>query len=108
MGKARGLHLLTGFDELDDLLAGLRKSDLVIIAGLPNTGKTELALCMTSNILMKCGVPVLYFSSLRSSGGVLEIIMRQETGLDFSSLGPGKAKDVDFLRMYFFLAQLEK
>jgi replicative DNA helicase len=37
-------HILTGFSGLDDLLGGLQRSDLTIIAGRPSMGKTSFAL----------------------------------------------------------------
>jgi replicative DNA helicase len=36
--------MLTGFDNYDDLLGGIKKGDLTIIAARPGTGKTALAL----------------------------------------------------------------
>ena len=41
-GKLRGLP--TGFGALDSLLAGLQKSDLIVLAARPSVGKTTLAL----------------------------------------------------------------
>ena len=40
--KLRGFS--TGFRELDELTSGLQRSDLIIVAGRPGTGKTSLAL----------------------------------------------------------------
>ncbi|MBI2588002.1 replicative DNA helicase [Candidatus Azambacteria bacterium] len=41
-GALRGIP--TGFDDLDTLLAGLQKSDLIVLAARPSLGKTSLAL----------------------------------------------------------------
>ena len=41
-GSIRGVP--TGFPQLDNMLAGLQKSDLVILAARPSMGKTALAL----------------------------------------------------------------
>ena len=41
-GMLRGLP--TGFKDLDNMLSGLQKSDLIIIAARPSMGKTTLAL----------------------------------------------------------------
>ena len=59
-GQLRGLP--TGFKALDNLLAGLQKSDLVILAARPSVGKTSLALDMVRNIATKRKVPVGLFS----------------------------------------------
>ena len=41
--KGRLSGISSGFSALDDLLGGLHKSDLVILAGRPSMGKTALA-----------------------------------------------------------------
>ena len=46
-GKLSGIS--SGFLALDDLLGGLHKSDLVILAGRPSMGKTALATNMAYN-----------------------------------------------------------
>ena len=47
-GKLRGIP--TGYKALDNLLAGLQKSDLVILAARPSVGKTSLALDIARHI----------------------------------------------------------
>ena len=46
-GELRGIT--TGFVELDKILCGLQKSDLIIIAGRPSMGKTALAINIALN-----------------------------------------------------------
>ncbi|NCB20499.1 MAG: replicative DNA helicase [Clostridia bacterium] len=50
-GKLRGLS--TGFGDLDALLAGLQKSDLIILAARPSVGKTSLALDIARQSALK-------------------------------------------------------
>lgn len=50
----------TGFKEIDKILGGFAKQDLIIIAGRPSMGKTSLALCMAEKIQEK--EPVLFCS----------------------------------------------
>jgi replicative DNA helicase len=52
----------TGFYELDELLGGFQKSDLVIIAARPSMGKTALALTLARNAAVDHKVPVGIFS----------------------------------------------
>ncbi|PIV42105.1 MAG: replicative DNA helicase, partial [Candidatus Nealsonbacteria bacterium CG02_land_8_20_14_3_00_40_11] len=47
-GGLRGLP--TGFTDLDNILAGLQKSDLIILAARPTLGKSALALNFAANI----------------------------------------------------------
>ncbi len=52
----------TGFYELDEILGGFQKSDLIIIAARPSMGKTALALTLARNAAIEHKVPVGIFS----------------------------------------------
>ena len=52
----------TGFYELDEMLGGFQKSDLIIIAGRPSMGKTALALTLARNAAVDHKIPVGIFS----------------------------------------------
>ncbi len=52
----------TGFYELDEMLGGFQKSDLIIIAARPSMGKTALALTLARNASVDHKVPVGVFS----------------------------------------------
>ena len=63
----------TGFHDLDRMLSGgIRKQNLVIIAGRPSHGKTALLTCMLLNMARK-GINCAFFSL---EMGVLEIVER--------------------------------
>ncbi len=52
----------TGFYELDEMLGGFQKSDLIIIAARPSMGKTALALSLARNASIEHKVPIGIFS----------------------------------------------
>ncbi len=52
----------SGFNDLDHMLTGLHKDELIIIAGRPSMGKTSLALNIANNIALKSNESVLFFS----------------------------------------------
>lgn len=52
----------TGFYELDEMLGGFQKSDLIIVAGRPSMGKTAFALTLARNAAIDHKVPVGIFS----------------------------------------------
>src|SRR5437764_14455656 len=59
--KIRGVP--TGFRDIDNLLAGFQRSDLVILAARPSMGKTALALNFAHNVGFQSQQPELIFSS---------------------------------------------
>ncbi len=58
----RKFSVPTGFYELDELLGGFQKSDLIILAARPSMGKTALALTLARNAAIDHKVPVGIFS----------------------------------------------
>ncbi|MBR0112350.1 MAG: replicative DNA helicase, partial [Clostridia bacterium] len=52
----------TGFDELDNILTGLNRSDLIIIGARPGMGKTSFALNLARNVAVKAKKKTLMFS----------------------------------------------
>ncbi|MBE0689414.1 MAG: hypothetical protein IH587_04755 [Anaerolineae bacterium] len=55
------IGLPTGFRDIDILLGGLQRSDLLIFAGRPGMGKTSFLLSVTSNIAAKLGGRIAIF-----------------------------------------------
>lgn len=94
-GKYRGVP--TGFRELDNLLSGLQKSDLVIIGARPSLGKTSLALDMLRHIAVKEGKPVGMFSLEMSREQVIDRLIAAEANVPLWKLRTGKlSDDTDF------------
>lgn len=60
--KKQNFSVPTGFYQLDDLLGGFQKSDLIIIAARPSMGKTAFALSCARNAAVEYKVPVAVFS----------------------------------------------
>lgn len=62
--KRKGLitGLPTGFQDLDQLLAGLQPSDLIIVAGRPAMGKSSFALGIAEHVALSQKTPVAIFS----------------------------------------------
>ena len=92
--KIRGVP--TGFKDLDDILAGFQKSDLVILAARPSMGKTALALNFAHNIATKSNQPVIYFSLEMSKEQLVDRLLSMESGVDAWALRTGNLNDTDF------------
>ena len=75
-------HVLTRFIALDDLLGGLQRSDLVILAGRPSLGKTSLALSIARNAAVEQGACVAIFSMEMSRESIVQRLLASESGVD--------------------------
>jgi replicative DNA helicase len=83
----------TGLVDLDNLLGGLQKSDLLIIAGRPSMGKTGFMLSVAKNAAQMYKKHVAMFSLEMSNEQLVQRLVAQETGIDTQRLRSGKLKD---------------
>ncbi len=96
-GQMRGVA--TGYPDLDNLLAGLQKSDLVILAARPSVGKTSLALDIVRHIGVKGKVPVGLFSLEMSKEQLVDRMLCSEANVDLWRMRTGKLSEEDFPRI---------
>lgn len=90
-GQLRGVP--TGFPDLDNLLAGLQKSDLVILAARPSVGKTSLALDIVRHIGVKRKIPVGMFSLEMSKEQLVDRLLCSEANVDLWKMRTGRLSD---------------
>lgn len=90
-GKLRGMP--TGFGELDMMLAGLQKSDLIIIAARPSIGKTSLALDIARNAAAQTKVPIGVFSLEMSKEQLVDRLICSEAGVDLWKMRTGRLSE---------------
>lgn len=99
----------TGFRELDNKLAGLQKSDLIILAARPSMGKTSLALDIARQAAVHHNVPVCIFSLEMSSHQLVDRMLSSESRVDSWNIRTGKHLiDSDFERIRDSLDKLAK
>src|SRR3990167_7735164 len=99
----------TGFTELDNILSGLQKSDLVILAARPSMGKTALALDIARLSATKHGTPVGIFSLEMSTQQLVDRMLAAQAGVNSWRLRTGKIRDDDeFERLQQALADLSE
>jgi replicative DNA helicase len=80
----------TGFPDLDNILAGLQKSDLIILAARPSVGKTTLALDIARQIGLNAKIPVGIFSLEMGSDQLVDRMLAAQAGVDLWRLRTGK------------------
>ncbi|MEK7149976.1 MAG: replicative DNA helicase [Patescibacteria group bacterium] len=99
----------TGFRELDNKLAGLQKSDLIILAARPSMGKTSLALDIARQAAIQHNVPVAIFSLEMSSQQLVDRMLAAESKVDAWKLRTGKLTlDSEFEKIRNSLDPLSK
>jgi replicative DNA helicase len=105
-GGIRGIP--TGLRDLDKLIAGLQRSDLVVIAARPSMGKTALMLNMSLDIATKAKQgSVLYFSLEMSKEQLVDRLLAAEAGVDAWKLRTGDGlNDADFERLSAAMGEL--
>lgn len=87
----------TGFKSLDALLAGLQKSDLIILAARPSMGKTTFALDIARHAAVDHKIPVCIFSLEMSSAQLAQRMLSSESRVDAWKLRTSKnLNDNDF------------
>ncbi len=93
-GSLRGIP--TGFTQLDNLLSGLQRSDLIILGARPSFGKTSLALDIGRYAATRGGFGVGIFSLEMSKEQVIDRLISAESGVSLWKLRTGKLDDLDF------------
>jgi replicative DNA helicase len=87
--KDERLGVPTGFTDLDDILGGMQKSDLIILAARPGMGKTSFKLNVALNAARK-GARVAVFSLEMGNDQLVQRLISSETGINSHSLRIGK------------------
>jgi len=82
----------TGLYDLDKILGGLQKSDLLIIAGRPGSGKTGFLLSVAKNAALHNKKHVAMFSLEMSNEQLVQRMIAQETGIPTDNLRTAKFK----------------
>ena len=105
--QAEGLRgVPTGFKDIDNTLAGLQRSNLIILASRPGVGKTSLALNMAQNLSTKYKLPIGYFSLEMSKEELVDRLLIAQADIDAWSLKTGKLSEADFTKLSNAMGEL--
>ncbi len=96
-GSLRGVP--TGFSDLDKTLAGLQKSNLVILAARPGMGKTALSLNIAQYASSVKKIPVGFFSLEMSKEELVDRLLVSQADIDAWRLKTGKLSSDDFQKL---------
>ena len=96
-GGIRGVP--TGFHDLDDALAGLQQSNLIILAARPGVGKTTLAMNIAQYVAVELKRPVGFFSLEMSREELVDRLLVAQADIDAWRLKTGKLSEDDFSKL---------
>ncbi|MFC1790020.1 replicative DNA helicase [Patescibacteria group bacterium] len=98
--KAGGLRgIPTGFRDIDDALAGLQQSNLIILAARPGMGKTSLLLNMAQHIVVELKIPTGFFSLEMSREELVDRMLVAQADIDAWRLKTGQLQEDDFTKL---------
>ena len=89
----------TGFPELDNLLSGMQKANLLILAARPGQGKTAIMLNMALHAAVTDNVPVGIFSLEMSKEELVDRFLVSQADVDAWRLKTGKLTEEDFTKL---------
>jgi replicative DNA helicase len=96
-GQLRGIR--TGWRDLDNMTAGLQRSDLIVLAARPAMGKTTLVTNLAYNVATVAKQPVLFFSLEMSKEQLVDRMLADASGVDAWNIRTGNLSDEDFSKL---------
>lgn len=96
-GGTKGIE--TGFPFLDNLLGGLQRSDLVILAARPSVGKTAFSLDIARHAAVEGKYTVGFFSLEMSNAQLMDRVLSMQVGVGLWDLRMGRIRDEVFHRL---------
>ncbi len=96
-GALRGVR--TGYRDLDNMTAGLQRSDLIILAARPAMGKTTLVTNLAYNVATVAKQAVLFFSLEMSKEQLVDRMLADASGVDAWNIRTGNLSDEDFSKL---------
>ena len=103
-GKLRGLS--TGWRDLDNLTAGLQRSDLIILAARPAMGKTTLVTNLAYNVASKERQSVLFFSLEMSKEQLVDRMLADASGVNAWNIRTGNLSNDDFEKLSHAMGEM--
>lgn len=106
-GELRGIP--TGFQQFDNITAGLQKGDFIILAARPSMGKTALALDIARQAAVDHKIPVGIFSLEMSTHQLIDRMLAAQSRVDAWKLRTGRLDvEAEFSKIRDSLDHLSK
>ena len=95
LSKHQALYrgVATGFKQLDNMLSGFQRADLIILASRPSMGKSSMALDIARHVAVNENLPVGIFSLEMSKDQLVERLLASQANIDSWRLRTGRLQD---------------
>lgn len=98
----------SGYKDLDRMLSGFQRSDLIIVAARPSVGKTAFALNISQNVAARADATVAIFSLEMSAMQLVQRMLCAEGNIDANRMRSGFFQDEDWQKLTMAIATLSK
>jgi replicative DNA helicase len=96
------------FVDLDKMINGLNKSNLMILAARPAMGKTSLALNIAENVCFKSRIPVGIFSLEMSAEQLVHRIICSQAEVESDKIKTGSLNGIEYQRIVSSVSEMQK
>lgn len=98
----------THFADLDKMLNGFHRSNLMILAARPAMGKTALAINLAENICFRCRVPVGIFSLEMSADQLVHRMICSQSEVESDKIKTGALDGDEFQRIVACINEMQQ
>lgn len=96
----------SGFTDLDNLLSGMQKTNLLILAARPGQGKTAMVLNIAQSIAVNQKLPIGIFSLEMSKEELVDRLLIAQSDVDAWKLKTGRLNEDDFSKLSVAMGEL--
>lgn len=96
------------FSDIDKMLNGLNKSNLMILAARPAMGKTALALNIAENVCFKSKIPVGIFSLEMSAEQLVHRLICSQSEVESDKIKTGALSNHEYQRIVHCVGEIQK
>ncbi len=97
--RADYIGIPSGIGDLDKMITGLNRSDLIILGARPGMGKTSFALNIARNVAVNAGKTVCFFSLEMSRDQLAQRLLSSEAGIKSEKLRTGELDADEWTRL---------
>lgn len=96
------------FTDLDKMINGLNKSNLMILAARPAMGKTSLAINIAENVCFKNKIPVGIFSLEMSAEQLVHRVVCSQAEVESDKIKTGSIDGLEYQRIVSSVSEIQK